>query len=85
MSGLAREAAEKLGAAISRVVASGDPPDIVLKWVALVEVIDGETAERGIWALTPEGATAWDTLGLLEWAKSLELASIVRDNGRRED
>lgn len=70
MSEEARRAAAEVGAAIDRAVGA----DLVIKWVALVEVVDATSEEhqRGVWALTPENATPWDMLGLLEWAKNLE-------------
>jgi len=75
MSDEAKRVADAVGAAIGAAVGT----DVVLKWVALVEVIDGDTNERGLWCLTPDGVTAWDTLGMLEYAKQLELAQTVRE------
>lgn len=77
MSEEARRAAAEVGAAIDRAVGA----DLVIKWVALVEVVDasGEEHRRGVWALTPDDATPWDVLGLLEWAKNLELIGQLRN------
>jgi len=75
MSDEADRVVEAVGAAIGAAVGT----DLVLKWVALVEVIDGDTNERGLWCLAPKEMTAWDTLGMLEYAKQLELAQTVRE------
>lgn len=69
--------AEAVGAAIGVAVGA----DVVLKWVALVEVIDGDTNERGLWCLAPRELTTWDTLGMLEYAKQLELVQTIREQG----
>jgi hypothetical protein len=70
----AERAAEQLGPAIDQVVGT----DMVVKWVAVVEVLTGDEGERGLWLLTPKGATAWDTLGMLGFAIEIERASIHR-------
>lgn len=75
MSDEARRVAAEVGAAIDRAVGS----DMVVKWAAAVEVITGEEAVRGVWLLTPEGATPWDTLGLLGYALERERAAILRE------
>jgi hypothetical protein len=51
---------------------------IVTKWVLLSETIDAEGA-RGLWCFCNEGATAWDTLGLLMFALQREQAKIRED------
>lgn len=75
MSDEARRAATEVGAAIDRAVGA----DMVVRWVAAIEVIDGQGGERGVWLLTPDGATPWDTLGLLGYALERERAAIIRD------
>lgn len=49
---------------------------MVTKWVALVEVIDGD-GDRGLWALGSEGMTSWDTVGMLTYAVHMEQAGHV--------
>lgn len=46
------------------------------KWAVIAEVID-ENGERSLWTLAPTGQLAWDTLGLLEFARQLEQADAV--------
>lgn len=49
-----------------------------IRWVALVETA-GEDGTRGIWTMTSPDVRAWDTLGLLEYGKQLQVAQIVND------
>lgn len=51
---------------------------MVTRWVALVESVDADGV-RGVWPLTAEGMSAWDTLGLLSWGLEIERASIHRN------
>lgn len=67
---------KELGAAISAAVGR----DMVVRWAAVVEVIDGQTGDRALWALAPLEATPWDTLGLLGYALERERAGILRDD-----
>lgn len=75
MTDEARRAATEVGAAIDRAVGA----DMVVRWVAVIEVIDGSSGDRGVWLLTPVGATPWDTLGLLGYALERERAGILKD------
>lgn len=49
---------------------------MVTKWVLVAEVID-EDGERCVWADTAERQTAWDSLGLLNYATQMEQAAAV--------
>lgn len=49
---------------------------LVTKWVALVESVNAD-GERGLWVMTSDGVTAWDSLGLLQYAHHVELAAIL--------
>jgi hypothetical protein len=60
--------------AIADVMAQHDA-SMVTKWVALVEVIDGEG--RSLWTLTSDDVKAWDTVGLLQHGLHLQLAQTV--------
>lgn len=64
--------AAELGEAIAQTVGK----DMVVRWVAVVEVIDGETGQRAVWCLAPEGHMPWDTFGLLGFALERERAGI---------
>lgn len=46
------------------------------KWVTLIETLD-ENGGRGLWTFTSEGATAWDTLGLLTFAVQMEQTKAI--------
>lgn len=50
---------------------------LVTKWVCLVEFLDPKDGERGIWCVTSEGLKAYETLGLLEYARLVEQARIM--------
>lgn len=63
------EVRDSLAASISEAVK--DEGDLVIKWVALIEVLD-ENGERCVWTIGNEGATSWDILGLLHHALSLQ-------------
>lgn len=52
--------------------------DMVTRWALAAEVID-PGGERAVWVLAPDGAKAWDTLGLLAFAMQVEQAEAVRD------
>jgi hypothetical protein len=62
--------------AIRQVLARHET-SMVTRWCAVIEVANVE-GPRGLWCLTPDGTSAWDTLGMLEYAKTLELAALVR-------
>ena len=66
---------QELADAIADVLARHDR-SLTTKFVALVEVIDGD-GERGLWTFTHEGATAWDTKGMLLHALDMELAGTI--------
>jgi len=69
-----REAAHQ---AVSNLVAQIDPGAMVNRFVLLCEVMDSQ-GERAVWTLAPKDAQAWDTLGLLDFARSLEYAATPR-------
>ena len=52
--------------------------EMVTRWVAVFEVVDSD-GKRAAYAIAPEQATAWDTLGLLDYAHGRERAAMVRD------
>ncbi len=66
-----RQIGESISAALR---ASGE---FVNRWVALIETVD-EQGRRGIWTATSEGLTAWDSLGMLEFAKQREMAETLK-------
>lgn len=51
-------------------------PGMVTKWVVLAETIDTD-GDRGLWCFCNQGATAWDTLGLLQFALHREQAKTL--------
>lgn len=66
--------------AVADLIRAVDPGAMVQRFVALVEVID-EDGDRAVWCLTPPGAKAWDSLGLLAYAQSIEFAGQVGEQG----
>lgn len=76
-----RDVADELGSAVAQVL--GKHGQMATRWVVLVELIDAE-GERGLWLEAPDDMRSWDTLGLLDYAGSLERAKIQWDN-RDED
>lgn len=69
---ISRELEQALASAIGR-----HEVGMVTRWVALVESVDAEGI-RGVWPLTADGMTSWDTLGLLSWGLELEKAAVHR-------
>jgi hypothetical protein len=63
--------------AISDLLQTIEPGSMVQRFVLLAEII-GADSERSVWMLTPPDAKAWDSLGLLEYAKQVELSATVR-------
>lgn len=60
--------------AIADLVQKLDPGSMVTRYIVLIEVVDSDS-DRGVWHFTAPGASAWDTLGLLEYGKSQEYAA----------
>lgn len=57
---------------------------LVTKWLALVESV-GPNGERGIWTMTSEGLTQWDSVGLLQHGLHKEQAATIADRLAEED
>jgi hypothetical protein len=57
---------EQLQGAIDHAIADGlrGNSEMATKWLALVEVMDGE-GERALYMATSEGMKSWESLGLL--------------------
>lgn len=53
---------------------------MVTRWLALIETVEADGV-RGIWALTADGMTAWDSKGMLTHALDIERAATLRDIG----
>lgn len=54
-----------------------DPGAMLTKYVVVAEGID-EDGDRAVYTSTHEGATAWDVLGLLSYAKGREEAALTK-------
>jgi hypothetical protein len=76
MSDLGELIEADLNKAISTVIAQHEG-GFVTKWVALIETA-GPDGQRGLWPCTSEGATPWDTGGMLRYALDLETAKTLR-------
>lgn len=62
-----------LNDAISKVLGEHDG-GFVNKWVAIVEVIDPQDGESGLWSLASSKTKAWDVKGLLHHAIDMQLS-----------
>ena len=62
---------------IQDAIASALPDQYVTRWIAIIEVVAAD-GDRALWSLGPEDATAWDTLGLLEYGRQVEQAAILQ-------
>lgn len=56
---------EKIHVALSDIIRE-EGPNMVDKWICLVEVIDDEGA-RSLWSNCSEGLSMWDRLGMIEF------------------
>jgi hypothetical protein len=66
-----------VGEAIQGAVAQHET-GFVTKWVAIVESVDPAGA-RGLWTMTSDDVTAWDTVGLLQHGLHLQQAQTLTD------
>lgn len=73
-----------MGNAVQNVAGEIYPGDMVTKFVCLVETIDGETGRRTMILSCMPGLAPWDVLGMLEWAKARETATIHSDYDAEE-
>ena len=72
---------------VASVIDDLDPGAMVTQFVLVAEVIDTD-GHRGIWVDTHDGATRWDTLGLLKWALNEETGhqyARIRDEDDEDD
>ncbi len=69
------ELREQALSGVAALITDLDPGAMVQRFVLLAEVIDSD-GERALWALTPPDARAWDTLGLIEYARLIEAAAV---------
>lgn len=64
-----------LHAAIQRVVAEHEgTPTYLMRFVVLAEIVDSK-GERALIQVAADGMMRWDTLGMLEHARSVEWAA----------
>jgi hypothetical protein len=61
---------------IAQAIEGLDPGAVVTKFVVVAEVIDSDGG-RAVWTDTHDGATRWDTYGLLAYALENEVAHHV--------
>ena len=70
-----------LHAAIQHVVTDHEgAPTYLMRFVVLAEIVDSE-GERALVQVAADGMMCWDTLGLLEHARSTEWAASVTEAG----
>lgn len=76
---------EDVSRALGEAIQSALPGEMATRWVVVVETVDVETGERALWTQAPEGQKRWDTLGLVEYCKNVELAAQVADRIQNDD
>lgn len=64
---------------IVSVIPGAVPQELVTGWIVFVETIDADGA-RALHFEHSDGMKAWSYLGILEYAKNVELASAVKDD-----
>lgn len=72
--------AEAVGEAIQKALegAVGEAErGILTRWTAIVETI-GPDGTKGVWAFAEKGMLPWETLGMLEYGRSIEISRQVR-------
>lgn len=63
-------------AAVQQVIAEAEgAPTYLMRFVVLAEIVDSE-GERALVQVAADGMMSWDTLGLLEHARSVECAAM---------
>lgn len=77
------ELAGMVGEAISAVI-SRSAASMTVKWLGLIETMDSDGL-RGLWTLGSDGITAWDSIGMLQYALQREQADIVRTELNTDD
>lgn len=60
--------------AVGDLVGQLYPGAMVQRFVVIAEIIDAD-AERAVWCTTAPDQRAWDTLGLLDFARLIEHAA----------
>lgn len=56
---------------------------MLVKFLALVDCMD-ENGQRALSSLTSKDMKSWESLGMLEFARQIEQAATVHDNGRSD-
>lgn len=69
---------EEVETALDDAISRALPGEFVTRWVAVVEVIDGD-GDRVLWTLADPALAPWDRLGLLHFAEAREVAAISDD------
>jgi hypothetical protein len=75
------EVRERMANAISTVL--GQAGAMVTRWVVLADVIEPD-GERALWTLAPTDAKAWDTLGMLDYARAIKHGDVTAEAIRDE-
>lgn len=63
--------------ALADLIREIDPGAMLTRWVLLLEVVDDQ-GERALWTIAAPDQKAWDTLGLLDYARAVETSAIHR-------
>lgn len=70
----AEEMQSEIGEAIDATVRSREH-GVVTRWIAVVETV-GPDGFRGLWTMTSDELTAWETLGMLGYALAMQNNAI---------
>jgi hypothetical protein len=65
---------EKLSEALQQIY----PGDVPLKFVVIMETLDADDGGRSIVHFTHNDARFWDTLGLIDWPKTVVADAMVQ-------
>lgn len=69
---------------IAQFVQGIDPGAVVTKFVIMAEGFDAD-GSRASYTSTHDGASPWDTMGLLIYGMAREFAQVVRDTLEEDD
>ncbi len=68
---------EQVNDAIASAIANNG--DMIVRWVAAIEGIDSD-GSRYLWLMADDSSTAWDRLGMYQFALTQEQADVTCDN-----
>lgn len=64
--------------AVSGLIQQIDPGSMVTRFLVVAEIINAD-GDRAVWMAAAPGQNAWDSLGLIDYARAREYAGIARE------